>query len=276
MLRIHRVPKQPLSNLVELLWYYETPPGTRALERILPMGTVELVVDLGEDRVDLYDRVTFQKAGAVRGALIVGPQSEYAVIDSSATRAVLGVHFKPGGATPFLGIPAGELLNQTVSLDELWGDSAAYLREALLEAPTPDARLDLLEGSLLAHARGAFERPAAVGYALAQFQGGISMPSVGAVTDRLGLSPRRFIKAFRDEVGLTPKLFCRVRRFQEVVKRVHARTSIDWLEVALSCAYFDQAHFIHDFQAFAGLTPTAYLAARTPFQNHVAVTAPGD
>jgi AraC-like DNA-binding protein len=39
--------------------------------------------------------------------------------------------------------------------------------------------------------------------------------------------------------------------------------------VALDCGYFDQAHFIHDFQRFAGLTPAAYQAARTSFRNHV-------
>jgi AraC-like DNA-binding protein len=44
---------------------------------------------------------------------------------------------------------------------------------------------------------------------------------------------------------------------------------VDWAEVALSCGYYDQAHFIHDFRAFSGLTPTGYRTARTAFQNHV-------
>jgi AraC-like DNA-binding protein len=37
---------------------------------------------------------------------------------------------------------------------------------------------------------------------------------------------------------------------------------VDWPEVALSCGYFDQAHFIHDFRAFSGINPTTYLRNR--------------
>src|SRR3984893_9100332 len=82
---------------------------------------------------------------------------------------------------------------------------------------------------------------------------------IAAVADRIGLSARRFIDVFRKEVGLTPKLFCRVRRFQKVLRLVQRGRPVAWADVALDCGYYDQAHFIHDFRAFSGLTPTAYL-----------------
>jgi AraC-like DNA-binding protein len=87
--------------------------------------------------------------------------------------------------------------------------------------------------------------------------------------DKAGFSQRRFIQLFDQQVGLTPKLFFRVSRFQRAVLTVHNAGEVDWAGLALDCGYYDQAHFIHDFQAFAGITPTTYLVQRSEHLNHV-------
>src|SRR5439155_20893483 len=38
-----------------------------------------------------------------------------------------------------------------------------------------------------------------------------------------------------------------------------ARAEINWADVTCSCGYFDQSHFVHDFNKFSGLNPSAYL-----------------
>ena len=83
------------------------------------------------------------------------------------------------------------------------------------------------------------------------------------------MSQRRFIGLFKDEIGLTPKSFCRIRRFQRTVGLLHRTEIVDWADVAPVCGYYDQSHMIHDFQDFAGLSPTDYLARRTAHMNHV-------
>jgi AraC-like DNA-binding protein len=89
------------------------------------------------------------------------------------------------------------------------------------------------------------------------------------VTDTIGLSAKRFIERFEREVGVTPKRYCRIRRFQHALTLSHHDRRVDWTRVAMDCGYFDQAHFIHDFRSFSGITPTVYQSAKTSFQNHV-------
>ena len=253
------VPPPPLSDFVALLWLYDGYVLPHPKERLLPMGTVELVIDLRE-------------GSRGSGAVVCGAHSEFFEIETAAETSVIGVHFRPGGAFPFFAPPVGELHNLHVALEDLWGASAADLRERLLAVRTPERRMRILADELSKRAVRPLSRHRAVAAALRWFEGP-GARTVAEVSREIGLSQRRFIELFKAEVGLTPKLFCRVRRFQEVVRIAHARSEIDWARTAVACGYFDQAHFNHDFRAFAGLTPSAYLARRTAHMNHVPVDA---
>jgi AraC-like DNA-binding protein len=268
--QLHSPPGPPLSQFVGLFWYYAGVPQPHNRERLLPDGSTELVINLRENECRVYDRDHHDDFKSFTGALVCGPHSNFFVIDTASQAEVLGIHFKPGGAFPFFKLPVDELQNQHVGLDDLWGARAAELRERVLAAPTPQAKIEVLQGFLLAQAFRGLERHPAIGFALREFQKPAA-PAVGAVTDQIGLSSRRFIELFSQEVGLAPKLFCRVRRFQQVLRIVHNGCDADWTDIALSCGYFDQAHFIHDFKEFSGINPTTYLAARTQHLNHVPI-----
>src|SRR5262249_39250867 len=100
---------------------------------------------------------------------------------------------------------------------------------------------------------------AQVRWALSTFMREPQVPSISTLVDQLGISHKHFISRFRHEVGLTPKLFCRVRRFHQVLAQIKSRKNVVWTEVAYNCGYFDQAHFVNDFVAFAGINPSTYL-----------------
>jgi len=262
------IPRRPLSDFVEMFWYYEGYPASHPKERVLPNGCMGLIINLAEDRLVAFDSQNTRVAQTLAGCLVSGPRSEFVVIDTTCHGLMMGAAFKRGGGFPFFPIPAGELHNAQVALGVLWGAKAAELRERLLEAKTPDARFQILEQALFEQA-ARFTRHPAVAFALSEFARVPQERTIGEVTGQIGLSPRRFIEVFNDEVGLTPKLFCRVRRFQEVLHLIRRERVVDWAGVASDCGYFDQAHFIHDFRAFSGINPTAYAANRGEFANHV-------
>jgi AraC-like DNA-binding protein len=268
---LKHLPPPPLSDFVASFWLYKGEAPAHAKDRILPTGMIGMVINLHEDEIRTYDREDTGKVHRSRGAAVAGACSEYFVIDTAEQQWCVGVQFKAGGAFPFFGMPAAELRDTHVSLDTLWGSRAVELRDRLLAAPTPEATFRVLELALLERMARDPERHPAVRFALREFLDVPHTRTVAEVTGQLGLSPRRFIQVFAEQVGLTPKLFCRVRRFHEVMRRVHQGSRIDWTEVALSCGYFDQAHFIRDFRAFSGLNPTAYLAHRGEYLNHVPI-----
>jgi AraC-like DNA-binding protein len=198
--------------------------------------------------------------------VLSGARSSCFVIDTDEQERVAGIQFQPGGAAPFFRLPASEAEGISIDLEDLWQRGSRGLRERLLEARGVDAIFATLERGLMERLVRPLELHPAVSYALSRFQQG---GRVDAVVERIGLSSRRFVELFRREVGLTPKVFFRVRRFQRVLQTVHRTRDIDWASVALDCGYYDQAHFIHDFRSFSGLTPGEYLAAATQHLNHV-------
>jgi AraC-like DNA-binding protein len=264
-------PPPPLDRFVEVIWTHQGEARPHPRERLLPDGSAELVVDLHRERFPIYASEGGDRHQTFRGSVICGPHSQFFVIDTTSEFDVAGVHFKPGGAYPFLKVPSGEIHNLHVGLEDLWGAAAGELRERLLEADSPRAKVRVLEEALLMRISGPPERHPAVAFALNEFHGTPEAHKISRVTERIGLSPRRFIDVFRKEVGLTPKLFCRVRRFQKVLRMISAGRTVDWVEVALACGYFDQAHFIHDFQAFSGINPSSYLVQHTSHFNHVPI-----
>ena len=90
------------------------------------------------------------------------------------------------------------------------------------------------------------------------------------VNRRTGLSPKRLLALFHDEVGLTPKAFWRVRRFRAALAELENGTDRG-ASLAARHGYFDQAHFLREFRGFAGSNPSEYMAARIAGTDHVAL-----
>lgn len=261
------IPNQPLSLFVDYMWYSDgcNPPGARELN--LPEGSVDLLIDLEENHVRMQDRSSLSvKLGA---SVVCGPQSDYFLMDSEGRRVRMGVHFRPGGAAAFLGVPVWEAYNSHVGLDDLWGAGADALRDELLYASTVQKRFSILERHLSARCDGSRSSNPAIAYALKQYMNPPSIQSVGDTTRELNLSPKRFIELFREEVGMTPKRFCRLIRFQLALRMIRQCREPDWADIALSCGYYDQAHFNKEFQALSGLTPTEYREKRGVHPSHV-------
>jgi AraC-like DNA-binding protein len=195
-------------------------------------------------------------------------QSDSLVIGTVRGSSMMGVHFKTGGAAPFFGFPISELTTQVIELDLIWKRDILALRDRLLETESIDLKFDLLESFLTERAQ---TRPVPDGSVIAALDAFRTWPviSMRGLAAQLGLSQKRLIAEFDNQVGFTPKMASRVIRFQKVLRKAHAQGECEWAELAVDCGYYDQAHLIHEFQQFARMTPSTYVKRRTDLPNYI-------
>ncbi len=258
-------PAPPLDQYIECLWYQDLrAPYQR--ERILPTGTLELMINFGTP-FRLYDSMQAQQFTQYTDGWIVGLHTTYLLNELLGNSHLIGVRFKPGGIHPFFTLPASELHNRVVPLELLWGGFFHELRERLLAAPDTTARFALLERVLLTRWHAAQHSAptdawAVMQYAVRQMALSHGALNIRALSDQIGISQKHLITCFRRMVGVPPKTLARIYRFQHVLHSIDPVQTVDWAQIALSAQYYDQSHFNHDFAAFTGLNPTAYLQMR--------------
>ncbi|GIQ69094.1 helix-turn-helix domain-containing protein [Xylanibacillus composti] len=258
-----------LSAFVDYFWYMESQNTSYQNELSLPDGSVDLIIDLTADKVLMA--TASNETLRLNHVFVCGPHSRHFVICNSLETRVIGIHFKPGGAYPFLGCPLDQLHNVMQSMDAIWGHSAGELREELLELSSVGQMFHVLSDRLLQLAVKPLDSHPAVHYAIEQLDKiNVQTDQVGNIVGRIGISHRRFIELFQRETGYTPKRYSRIRRFQEVLRKLNERqNTIQWSDIAFDCGYFDQSHFIKDFRAFSGLNPSDYEAIPGRHYNHV-------
>jgi AraC-like DNA-binding protein len=169
-----------------------------------------------------------------------------------------GVQFdlEPPAARALLGVPAGELAERTVALDDLLGPGAARLAERLHAAPTPQARFAALDDALLravAHAHAPVRPDVERAWALLRATAG--RMRVEELAEALGCSRRHLAKHFAREVGAPPKVAARLIRFEAARARLG---SVPLARLAAEHGFADQAHLAREFRALGGAPPTAF------------------
>lgn len=268
------IPSYPLAQFVEgiHLGCEQFVGGSPATERVLPDGTTLLYFTLGTNG-QVTGGYEGQRGPAVGGARIFGVNLAPTVIRMTGCVEGIGIRLRPGGAAALLGVPAGELMNQSVSLDRFWGANAAAALERLAEAPHGAGRAAIAERVLVerlagygtrAPGRGNIAPPAShagiVAEAIRRIRASGGRIKVRDLAEGLGIGERRLEQLFHYCVGISPKATCRLERFHASTRLLRRVATLDLSTIAHRCGFADHAHFVHEVRSFSGLTPSALRA----------------
>jgi len=249
-------PLGPLGPYVDCFWYRRGDVPNRRRELSMPTGGADVVINLNDDCITVFENTRDSLGIRTRGAIVHGPQTRSFVINDLKRVHFVGIHFKPGGSG-LLGVPAAEILNRHLSLHDLWGDSVGSLREQLMECDSPRQMFVVLEQALLRRMHEKQMVKPVVSFALRTFNRPDAFLRIAELQRRSGYSERRFTDLFKQAVGLPPKKFARVMRLRATLEQL-ANGSGTLAEVAAANGYFDHAHLTNDFQELVGVAPSEY------------------
>ena len=82
--------------------------------------------------------------------------------------------------------------------------------------------------------------------------------SVAGIAKQVNVSERQLERLFKRYIGLSPKFYCRIIRFSYIFEQVQNK-EVEWSELAQLTGFYDQSHFIKNFQEFTGEDPSGYF-----------------
>jgi AraC-like DNA-binding protein len=198
------------------------------------------------------------------GTFVAGMYDSFVVVESRGNSCCIQVNFTPLGARLFFQLPLLELANQSLGLDEIYGDRSSGVVEALGNAGDWDRRFDLLESLIAQRISAAKPTRREISFAWNVMRETSGRAEIGGLARDLGWSHKHLIAQFRDQLGTTPKRLGRVLRLQRAIQQIGECGQPRWINLALECGYFDQSHMIREFRELAGCTPEEYSGLQLP------------
>jgi AraC-like DNA-binding protein len=247
------------------MWVVRGNVPTASRQMLLPDGAFVVMFNLGSPQ-KVCDRQNVRRTTEYRASWVSGQQVQPLVIEQAGHYHLIGIRFRTAGAYSLFRLPLHELLGHVVELETIWGDDAVAVRESLAGQRDDAGLLRCLETWLGQRLR-ASPPPHLVVACAALRQG----RSVADTAERLGFSRKHLNDEFNRRVGIPPKLYGRVQRLQRTIHSVGYRTTVDWADAAVSGGFYDQSHLVHEFRELVGLTPSEYLARRSPYLGYVNV-----
>ena len=236
-------PADDLAHLVERHWVVRWDLGDRPPHRqeVVTHPCVNLV---------------FEPHGA--GVFGVQRRRDSRVLRGSGW--AVGVKFRPGGFSGFLGRPVHEITDRAVSLGDAFGPAGDRLAADAATRPDADGKIALAEAFLRARLPAPDPEVQLVHDVVADMLEVDPGATVAEIAERHAVSTRTLQRLFRRHVGVGPKWVLRRYRLQEAAEQLAAGERSDWTRLALDLGYFDHAHFIRDFRAVVGRSPAEYEA----------------
>jgi AraC-like DNA-binding protein len=214
--------------------------------RVVPDGCTDIIFDLSGH--------SYRQAASV-----VGTMTKPIFAELKADVNYMAIRFLPGGFLEFFDSSAHNLTDRIIPLEAISGREEHDVTEQLVLEHHIASRIELLDRYLEKLLRRNNRKDPVAKNAIRIILSNKGNIRISELPEIVGCSERHLRRKFDRWLGVSPKVFCRIIRFQNVCRTLHHNPKCNLLSAALDVGYYDQSHFIHEFNSYYGLNPSEFV-----------------
>lgn len=247
-------PDPNLNSIIECYWIVENDEITPKTEKIIPDGFPEIIFHYADPyKIKIGPEWELQSK-----SLLAGQISNHFFLQNTGRSGMIGIKLHPTAVTRLYGISMDTLTDRVVDLKTILNTETASLAEELRTVDNHERMAGLLNEYFSGLSPEETDTSRLVNEAIRMIferKGGVA---VSELMESLDVGERRLERLFREYVGLTPKFYSRIIRFNAIF-RLRQEGMDSWAGLVYEAGYYDQSHFIKNFQEFTGEDPAEYL-----------------
>lgn len=235
------LPTDALRPFIHCYWVLRSPGilETPWIYRIVSDGCIDLLINC----------TTFEPM------ILAGTADSASTVSFDRQIEYFGIRFLPGCFSYFFKLPLKEVVNHMLPCQDVWGNRLNDLESRLFEASSFQSKIEVAENFLVQQLVQQNQSPdlrlLGTLSEIYKNQGQFSIEKASG----LGVSPRQLRRLFDKHLGVSPKTFARIVRFQSILHSMVGTSKKEWGQLCYDFGYYDQPHFIHEFESFSGVSP---------------------
>ncbi|HPH45801.1 MAG TPA: hypothetical protein PKU83_02265, partial [Chryseolinea sp.] len=129
------IPCFPLNQFIESFVYYKDYNPIHTVDRFLPDGNINVVIDLTDYPKFIYDNHSLKEIQSCKNVWFSGIRNNYITIPSGRDSEMFIINFHKGKASSFVEMPLNELTDYVIDGELVMTNEIMNIREALLGLP---------------------------------------------------------------------------------------------------------------------------------------------
>lgn len=255
------LPSETLKDHIDYYLIIEQPKGDNKPVGVFPSPQAEMVFTYGDENAS-YSVFGTGEEHLTNDYAVSGFFTQKATYRNQDRLGVIMVGFKPWGIQPFIDFSVSEITDQNISLKDVYPAKIRVLEDEIRFVKSTEERIAVIERFLLEVVRYP-KKDKLIRESIFYINQSQGQAPIKSLAKQFHLCEKQFKRRFVQTVGIQPKLFSRIVRFQHVLTLLNS-LQVGLLDVAIRSGFYDEAHFIREFEKFAATTPKQFLVNSQP------------